>query len=48
MDLYIPDVLKQDEGTEDYDQVIAIAEEYASSTEGAEEDYSQFSTQVTI
>ncbi|MGP6139529.1 MULTISPECIES: hypothetical protein [unclassified Jeotgalibaca] len=37
LDLYIPDVLKQDEGTEDYDQVIAIAEEYASSTEGAEE-----------
>lgn len=37
LDLYIPDVLKQDEGTEDYDQVIAIAEEYAASTEGAEE-----------
>lgn len=37
LDLYIPDVLKQDEGTADYDQVIAIAEEYASSTEGAEE-----------
>ena len=37
LDLYIPDVLKKDEGTEDYDQVIAIAEEYAASTEGAEE-----------